>query len=200
MKDLITNLVYRIILRIRLIELRNQIGKFSRLGINSSFELPLHIINHESIHIGDNFFSRYNLRIEAIKNYNNQKFSPQIHIGNNVQFNSDIHIGCIDYIEIGDNCLLGSRILITDHDHGTTVKDSLQLPPLKRNLYSKGPVIIKNNVWIGDGVSILAGVTIGENTIIGTNAVVTKSVPAYSILVGNPGRLINLIDSSINND
>ncbi len=185
---------------IRKSELRHEKNKFSEIGKNSSFELPLHIINHDSIHIGDNFFSRYNLRIEAIKNYNNQTYSPQIQIGNNVQFNSDIHIGCIEYIEIGDNCLLGSRILITDHDHGTTEYDCLQLPPLERKLHSKGPVIIKKNVWIGDGVSILAGVTIGENSIIGTNAVVTKSVPANSILVGNPARLINSRDSSIEND
>lgn len=191
MKDLITTLVYRIVLLIRKIELRHEKSKFSKIGVNNFIELPIHIINHDSIEIGDNFFSRYNLRIEAIKSYNNQSFFPRVIIGNNVQLNSDIHIGCIDYIEIQDNCLLGSRILITDHDHGTTSIDSLQLPPIERNLHSKGPVIIKKNVWIGDGVSILAGVTIGENSIIGTNAVVTKSIPANSILVGNPGKLIN---------
>jgi acetyltransferase-like isoleucine patch superfamily enzyme len=191
MKILTAKLLYRIIVIIRKLELRYEKNRFPKIGKNISMELPLHIINHESIQIGDNFFSRYNLRIEAIKNYNNQQYFPQIKIGNNVQFNSDIHIGCIDYIEIGDNCLLGSRILITDHDHGTTEKVSLQLPPLERKLHSKGPVIIKNNVWIGDGVSILAGVTIGENSIIGTNSVVAKSVPANSILVGNPARLIN---------
>ena len=56
----------------------------------------------------------------------------------------------------------------------------LKMAPEDRPLISKGPVVIKNNVWVGEGVAILAGVTIGENSIISTNALVTKSVPQCS--------------------
>ncbi len=58
---------------------------------------------------------------------------------------------------------------------------------------SKGAVIIKDNVWVGEGVAILSGVTIGENAIIATNAVVTKDVPANSVVGGIPAKIIKII-------
>ena len=59
----------------------------------------------------------------------------------------------------------------------------------ERSLSSKS-VIIKDNVWLGEHVSVLPGVTIGENSIIGANSVVTKSIPANSIAVGIPAKVI----------
>jgi acetyltransferase-like isoleucine patch superfamily enzyme len=58
------------------------------------------------------------------------------------------------------------------------------------------PVHIKKNVWIGVNVTILAGVTIGENAIIGAGSVVTKDVPANAVVVGNPARVIKMVDYS----
>jgi acetyltransferase-like isoleucine patch superfamily enzyme len=55
---------------------------------------------------------------------------------------------------------------------------------------SKGPVIIGNDVWVGAGAIILSGVSIGDGAIVAAGAVVTKDVPAYSIVGGNPARLI----------
>lgn len=54
---------------------------------------------------------------------------------------------------------------------------------------SKGNVTIGHDVWLGDGCTILSGVTIGHGAVIGCNAVVTKDVPAYAIVVGNPGKV-----------
>ena len=51
-------------------------------------------------------------------------------------------------------------------------------------------LIINKNVWVGDKVSILSGVTIGEGSIVAANAVVTKDVPAYSVVAGNPAKVI----------
>ncbi|MNY78908.1 Galactoside O-acetyltransferase [compost metagenome] len=67
------------------------------------------------------------------------------------------------------------------------------MPPAKRRLYSKGPVIIEDNVWLGEGVVVLPGVTIGENSIVGANAVVTKSIPKNCVAGGNPARIIREI-------
>ncbi|MBC5833321.1 acyltransferase [Flavobacterium sp. F372] len=148
------------------------------------------IKNPQYISFGDNFFALDRFRIEAWDNYQNQNFNPEIIIGNNVVFNTDIHIGCIDKIVINDNCLFGSRIFISDHDHGGFDALLSNIPPVERKLTSKGPVIIQKNVWIGEGVCILANVTIGENSIIASNAVVTKDVPANSIVAGIPARVI----------
>jgi acetyltransferase-like isoleucine patch superfamily enzyme len=81
-------------------------------------------------------------------------------------------------------------VFITDHYHGTTGADDLAIPPLERKLFFKGPVVIEENVWIGEGVAIMPDVTIGKGSVIGANAVVTKSVPPLSVVAGAPAKVI----------
>lgn len=166
------------------------ISSFKHFGINSYLPETYIVKNPRYISIGDNFHSLYNLRIEAWDVYAGDTFTPMLIIGNNVSMNTDCHIGCIDRVSIGNNVLMASRIYISDHSHGHITTEALALPPTQRRLVSKGPVIIEDNVWIGEGVCILPGVTIGANSIIGANAVVTKNVPANSVVGGNPARIL----------
>jgi len=140
--------------------------------------------------------SRPELRIECIDEWENQKFQPELIIGNNVDFNFRCHIGCINKIVIGNNVLIGSNVLITDHSHGDLSPIDMEIAPVKRKLYSKGPVIIGNNVWIGENVVILPNVHVGDNCVIGASSVLTKSVPPNSIVCGNPARVIKNIPST----
>lgn len=117
-------------------------------------------------------------------------FHPEIHIGENCCFGAWNHITATNYIKIGNNLLTGKWVTITDNSHGETDYDSLQIPPLVRSVTSKGPVTIGNNVWIGDKATILPGVTIGDGAVIAANAVVTKDVPAYCVVGGNPAKII----------
>ncbi|WP_165958227.1 DapH/DapD/GlmU-related protein [Segetibacter sp. 3557_3] len=166
---------------------------FAALGAGSSVAPLFFIKNPKYMKIGQNFSSLHNLRLEAWDSYAGTNYSPQLSIGDNVCFNSDVHIGCIDKVQIGNNVLLASRIFISDHSHGEINTEALKLPPIARQLFSKGPVIIEDNVWIGEGVSILHGVTIGKNAIIGANAVVTKSIPPNCVAGGIPCKVLKAL-------
>lgn len=170
------------------------ISQFNKIGIEFRPSNDYFIHNPKYIKIGSKFRFKDRFRMEAIDNYKNQLFTPSIVIGDNVAFNSDIHIGCINNIEIGDNCLFASRIFITDHNHGDSTIEMLKIIPEQRPLISKGPVIIKNNVWVGEGAAILPGVVIGENSIVSTNAVVTKDVPPNVVVGGVPAKIIKIIE------
>lgn len=118
------------------------------------------------------------------------KFEPEMIIGENCDFGDYIHLTCINKIYIGNNVLTGRWVTISDNSHGHTDKETLSKSPKSRNLVSKGTIKIGNNVWIGDKATVLAGVKIGDGAVIGANCVVTKDIPAYSVAVGNPAKLI----------
>lgn len=86
--------------------------------------------------------------------------------------------------------MTGPNILITDNAHGASILELLDLPPQVRPLYSKGPVIIEDNVWIGEKTSIMPGVHIGKGSIIAANSVVTHDIPPYCIAAGVPAKVI----------
>ncbi|WP_225429960.1 DapH/DapD/GlmU-related protein [Deinococcus detaillensis] len=123
-------------------------------------------------------------------------FIPRIEFGDNVTLNDNIHIGCARSVTIGNNVLMASNIFISDHNHGKysgTNQDSPLTPPEHRDL-DVSDVFIGNNVWIGESASILPGVIIGEGCIVGANSVVTKDIPKFCIVAGNPARILKYYD------
>jgi lipopolysaccharide O-acetyltransferase len=104
-------------------------------------------------------------------------------------------------ISIGNNVLMASKIYISDCLHGSYKGDEKDSSPFSNPInraYSKSFVIIKNNVWIGESVSILPGVTIGEGSLIGANSVITSDIPDFCIAVGVPARIIKRFDFKTN--
>ena len=142
------------------------------------------------ISLADNVSISERCIIEVYDSYHEQKFAPILTIGTNSHIGDDGHITCINRVQIGNNVLMGRKIFITDNAHGASERDLLDTAPNKRPLTSKGPVIIEDNVWIGEMVCIMPGVRIGKGSIIGANAVVTKDIPPYSVAAGNPARII----------
>lgn len=89
--------------------------------------------------------------------------------------------------------LFGKDVMISDNSHGAVDGTEPDTLPHKRKLFSKGPVSIGDNVWIGDKAVILPNVTIGTGAVIGAGSVVTKDIPAYCVACGKPASIIRKI-------
>lgn len=123
--------------------------------------------------------------------------TPQIKIGEHCFIGAFNHISACNAITIGDGFLSGKWVTITDNSHGTyNTEDAHDMEqwqsvrPLSRPITSKGSVHIGNNVWLGDHVVVLPNVTIGDGAIVAANSVVTKDVPAYCVVAGNPAVIV----------
>jgi acetyltransferase-like isoleucine patch superfamily enzyme len=137
------------------------------------------------ISFGEAFTCGVACRLEV---YMINKVKPNMSFGKNVGIGDYVHIGCIENVSIGDNVLMASKIFISDHSHGIyngNNATSPLTPPSARMLYS-APVILENDVWIGESVVILKGVTIGKGSIIGASSLVTHSIPPFSLAYGTP--------------
>lgn len=151
---------------------------------------PIDLRGKQFIRISKGFTTGRYCRIEACPIDNK---SIVLSIGDNVQINDSVHITAMNSVSIGDNVLMASKIYISDCSHGyyegKENDSSPEISPIKRP-YKIGKVIIEDNVWIGEFVSVLPGVIIGKGSIIGANSVVTKSIPPNCIAVGSPARVI----------
>lgn len=111
--------------------------------------------------------------------------SGSITIGNHARINAGTTIVSHAQITIGNDCLIGEYVSIRDANHGTALGS-----PMRSQPHEAAPVTIGNDVWIGRGVCILKGVSIGNGAVIAANSVVTKDVPARTIVGGVPSRVL----------
>lgn len=115
------------------------------------------------------------------------KYKPEIHVGDGTWIGIRNSFACIDRIEIGKNVLFAGYVHVTDHSHGY---EDINSPVKYQKLISKGPVVIEDDSWLGFGAEILSGVHIGKHAIVAARSVVTHDVPPYSIVAGNPAKIV----------
>lgn len=131
----------------------------------------------------NNFIDRYFESEAVIEPYCRLSGDPKIIVGDNFYMNAGCHI--LGEITFGNNVMIGPKTVIWGRDHGI-LKDKL----MREQPHSKLPIIIGNDVWIGANVTVLKGVTIGNGAVVGAGSVVTKNIPEYAIVVGNPARVV----------
>lgn len=108
-----------------------------------------------------------------------------ITVGNNVFINSGCHFQDQGGIRIGDGSQIGHKVTLATLNHG--------IAPEHRHTLYPAPIVIGRNVWIGAAATVVQGVTIGDNSIIGAGSVVTKEVPANTIVAGVPAKIISTL-------
>ena len=167
--------------------------QFQACGKNFKCHHTASLLSLNRITVGDNFSSGPHLRLRAYTEFQTVKYHPKIEIGNNFYAASDCYIAAVRHIKLGDNVTFASRCTVIDHAHGVGDYSDINTPVMLRKLGVKGDIIIEDNVWLCEGVVVLSGVRIGKNSIIGANAVVTKDIPANSIAVGIPAKVIKTI-------
>jgi acetyltransferase-like isoleucine patch superfamily enzyme len=98
-----------------------------------------------------------------------------------------VRISAASAVTIGDNCMLANGVYITDSDW--------------HDIYNRlamgraAPVVIEDNVWIGDGATVCKGVRVGENSIVGAGSVVVRDIPANAVAAGNPARVVKSLEA-----
>lgn len=119
------------------------------------------------------------------------KYPSKITLGNRVHVGAFDRIASMNEVLIEDDVLMAAFVHITDHSHDYH-------DPSKaihnQGVYSKGPIRICRGAWLAFGCHILSGVTVGENSVVAANSVVTKDVPAYTVVAGNPARIVSQFD------
>jgi len=166
------------------------------VGVNFSCSSDAKCINNSNskgnISIGNNCELNCIVIIEA---------DARVKIGSYTTVRHSSKIFSIKRIEIGDYVIISNNVSIADNNnHPTDPQKRIDMS--KSGFYSplwhaehseSSPIKIEDNVWIGERAILLKGVTIGKGSIVATGSVVTKDVPAYSIVAGNPAKVVKYL-------
>lgn len=161
--------------------------RFKSCGRNFNTGKDIIIQNPQCITIGNNVGIGKEAGFYPCVHYAGIKYNPEIIIGDNVWIGIRNSFAAINKVQIGNNVLFAGFVHITDHSHGY---EDIEKPINGQQLIHKGPVIIEDDCWLGFSCEVLSGVHIGKHSIIAARAVVTKDVPPYTIVAGNPARIV----------
>ena len=115
-------------------------------------------------------------------------YGQNIHIGDHVFLNVMCTILDCNEVHIGHHVMIGPAVQIYTAAH------LLQAEPRIQGWEIAKPIVVEDNVWLGGGAILLPGVRIGRNAVVGAGAVVSRNVPANTVVVGNPARVIREIE------
>ena len=113
----------------------------------------------------------------------------EINVGLGTTINNYSRLVSHSKITIGTNCMLGQFVTIVDHNHDYVVENGR----LSFRGYTRQEIVIGNNVWLADKVTVTKGVSICSNVIVGANSVVSKSINSPGVYVGSPAKLVKKI-------
>ena len=150
----------------------------AKVGFEGNTQVIISGLN-SSITFGD---TNYFYRLGNLEAWDGGKIT----FGDHVSINKGFSIVCRTEISFGHNVIIGPNVMIYDHDH----KFEIGNLPFRLQKFVSKPISIGSNVWIGAHVFISSGVSIGSDSVIAAGTIITKDVPANSLIGGNPGRVL----------
>lgn len=161
-----------------------KVGKNLKL-VNSGQGIPL-ISGDLKIYVGKNVQIDDRITLSGLKVFDN----PKLVIGDNTLITDRVSIFVGKEVIIGDNCIISSFLLMDNPSHPTD--------PILRKTETVAPediqpVIVEDDAWLARGSIILKGKKIGKGSIVAANAVVTKDVEPYTIVAGNPAKIVGMV-------
>ncbi|MDZ8028267.1 MAG: acyltransferase [Nostoc sp. SerVER01] len=186
-------------------KLRNLVYRtiFAKIGSPVYIQNGVEFNGTSCIEIGSGVYIFKGVRLDASGHKNNK-----IHLANKVAIERNVDIGCLSDtcihidedtfigpnaciegpgdIKIGKHCMIAAHSGIYANNHNFA--DPMQ--PMKYQGVTRKGIVIEDDCWLGHGVTVLDGVTIGQGSVIGAGAVVNKDIPAFSVAVGIPARVI----------
>ena len=157
------------------------------------------ILGRRHLQIGTAFRAGRMLWLEAVEQYGHQSFQPRLSIGERVSCSDSVHIACAFEVHIGNDVLMGSKVHVTDHNHGRYQGEEPHSSPFDRPSARElhgAPVHIGNRVFLADNVVVLPGSRIGDGVVVGANAVVRGMLPDNTLCVGAPARPLKRFDQT----
>lgn len=148
---------------------------------------PALIIGHHLIHVGERVVIHPGAFISVVDELEGRRYDARLVIGDRVRIGFDMVIACCGEIVIEDDVLTADRVYIGDTYH--EYRDVTR-PVSLQGLGDPRPVRIGAGAFLGVNSAILPGVTVGEGGYVAANSVVTNDVPAHSLVVGNPARVV----------
>jgi acetyltransferase-like isoleucine patch superfamily enzyme len=159
---------------------------FSNFGSNNFLDLRSRFINKKMISIGsNNIFGRHTILYAIPSEFGNNE---KIKIGNNTYIGHYCSIHSISNIIIEDNVVFSDYIYVSNVSHGTELIEGESI--MAQPWIDSGMIKIGEGTFVGHGAKILPGVVLGKYCIVGAGAIVTKSFEDYSVIAGNPAKLI----------
>lgn len=165
---------------------------YGQFGSGSVIKYPSKIWNKKYLKIGNDSFVAEGSFFALSDCYMGERYNPSVKIGNDVCIGANFFVASVGSIVIEDNVLMSDRVFISDHIHDY---EDVASPIKNQKLKYKGDVLIKEGAFIGINSVISPGVTIGKNSVVGASSVVTKSVPDYCVVAGNPAKIIKRYNS-----
>jgi lipopolysaccharide O-acetyltransferase len=165
----------------------NRLPRGMQCGRNVTIRGPHRVTNAHCIRVGDRTVIGANALMEPILEYAGVRYTPSIEIGKDVYIGPNLYLACVGTVTIGDGSVLSEHVFLNDAVHGFDPEGGLLMG---QQLVHPGDITIGKHCFLGLRSAILPGVTLGDHCVVGINSVVTKSFPAYSMLVGSPARLV----------